>query len=283
MGNKNNTENQTYEYSALIKKGLLIGINYIGVDDISPLNGCINDSENLAGFLHKNKYIPYQEMTLMNDKQSGNLYPTKKNIVKQLKYIVECVEQYPQKPIFIFFSYSGHGYYQADDDGDEFDGRDEVLCPVDCMSNGFIRDDDLKEQFIDKLPPNVTCVILIDSCHSGTILDLKYEYPLGNNLPVKIHNHINDTQCNVVMISGCTDSQTSGDANLKDTMTSNYEYQGAMTASFLNTFHDEITYAELITNMRKLLKDSHFTQIPQLSSGKYIDVTKPCLLSQFND
>lgn len=35
----------------------------------------------------------------------------------------------------------------SDDNGDEDDGKDEVLCPVDLHTNGYIRDDDLNKYF----------------------------------------------------------------------------------------------------------------------------------------
>ena len=77
------------------------------------------------------------------------------------------------------------------------------------------------------------------------------------------------------MISGCMDNQTSADAYI------NSKYQGAMTWSFLDTVNKKpnLTWIELITTMRSSLKTSTYQQIPQLSSGKKLDLTAEiCLL-----
>lgn len=71
------------------------------------------------------------------------------------------------------------------------------------------------------------------------------------------------------------DNQTSADAYI------NSKYQGAMTWSFLDTVNKtpNLTWIELITTMRSSLKTSTYQQIPQLSSGKKLDLTaKICLL-----
>jgi len=73
----------------------------------------------------------------------------------------------------VMFTYSGHGYYVDDEDGDEEDGRDEVLVPWDAgqgASGDFINllpDDELHERFA-RLTDRES-LVLIDSCHSGTV------------------------------------------------------------------------------------------------------------------
>ena len=37
----------------------------------------------------------------------------------------------------LFFHYSGHGSQTYDSDGDEVDGNDETICPVDYNSAGM--------------------------------------------------------------------------------------------------------------------------------------------------
>ncbi len=36
----------------------------------------------------------------------------------------------------LVITFSGHGTYQPDEDGDEADGLDEALCPYDLQTNG---------------------------------------------------------------------------------------------------------------------------------------------------
>ena len=70
--------------------------------------------------------------------------------------------------------YTGHGGSLPDDNGDEEDGRDETLIPVDFKKAGQIRDDELLEKFIVPMASNVTVTCLMDCCHSGSILDCKF-------------------------------------------------------------------------------------------------------------
>jgi hypothetical protein len=109
------------------------------------------------------------------------------------------------------------------------------------------------------------------------MLDLKYNYRIDNLLTYTAHDNFKDTECDVIMISGCEDHDFSSDAYIK------YEYQWAMTASFLNLFEDDLSYYDLIVKMRNWLKYNKFTQIPQLSSGKYINVNDQTLLSEYNN
>ena len=263
------------------KKGLLIGINYTGT--CNELNGCINDTENLRQFILTNKYLLENEMEFMNDKCSNDLYPSKENMMKKMEEIVNFANDHQKDNIFLFLSYSGHGAYVTDTNGDENDGRDEVLCPIDCSSNGYIIDDDIKRQIIDKLGSNVTLVVLIDACHSGSILDLKYMYNCDKKNTYTVLGSENETKCQVIMISGCRDDQTSADAFIATGGAKYKEYQGAMTASFINCYSDEISTTALIDRMRMWLKSNGYSQIPQVSSGKLIDVTKPFILSKYNN
>jgi len=262
---------------SVIKKGLLIGINYVGSEN--ELNGCINDANNLKNFLIQIKYLNANEIIMMNDLLQGAFYPSKANILSQLQGLVTFAKANTDKIVELFVSYSGHGTGVRDTNGDEQDGQDEALVPVDFMQNGFIVDDYLRTNFVDKLPANVNVVFLCDACHSGTMFDLKYLYQVNASKPENINPKRTDTKCNVVTISGCRDDQTSADAYLSNT------YQGAMTAAFLANYKDEMTYKVLITKMLTWLTNNRdrFTQIPQLGSGKKINLDTPFLLSIYNN
>ena len=123
----------------------------------------------------------------------------------------------------------------------------------------------------------------MDCCHSGTILDLKYQYEVNGKGSFKTYSNMGDTQCRVVMISGCKKDQTSADAYIRDEIDDNeHEYQGAMTASFIKNYVRDMSSEELVTKMRVWLKTNGYTQIPQLSSGKYIDLNGKYMLNEYN-
>jgi hypothetical protein len=65
-------------------------------------------------------------------------------------------------------SYSGHGGYLPDLNGDESDGLDETWC----LYDGEILDDELHGAWM-KFQAGVRILVFSDSCHSGTVLRMK--------------------------------------------------------------------------------------------------------------
>jgi hypothetical protein len=70
----------------------------------------------------------------------------------------------------------GHGGQTKDLDGDEEDGYDEVIYPVDFRQVGHIVDDEMHRIMVTPLQAGVRLTAIFDSCHSGTALDLPYIY-----------------------------------------------------------------------------------------------------------
>lgn len=244
------------------KFALLVGVNYNNTP--YQLQGCINDAHNIQNLL-KEKY-GYNNFTLLTD--DTNSKPTRQNILNQLTNMLRN----SIKGDKLFFLFSGHGSYILDKNGDEDDGNDELILPIDL---NYILDDEIKSILDRHLKEDVQLFALIDSCHSGTAMDLRYNYLENDN--ITIINKVNETKGNVFMISGCKDDQTSIDAFITDSSNNSF-FSGAMTFSFLKTLeklqYTNINYKLLIENMRTFLEGSQFTQIPQLSSGKQIDIEK---------
>lgn len=236
---------------------LLIGINYIGQN--SELSGCINDVNDMNKLLTEVFKIPQKNITIMTDNTKGQLYPTRSNIIKNIVKLV--IKAHKGQADRIILHYSGHGYYVKDLNGDELDKWDEVICPVDYDKNGFITDD-LLNATIRIVPDTCSIFVLMDCCNSGTNMDLKYRHKFGDEHSV-VESDIN-MKAPAVMISGCRDDQTSADAYISG------RYNGAMTRAFLTCLKDanyNINYFDLLTNMRKYLKDNNYTQIPELSAS----------------
>ena len=63
-----------------------------------------------------------------------------------------------------FVHYSGHGCSIRDDDGDEEDGMDEALCPLDYPKAGVLRDDDVLKTLIAPMARGVTLTCVMDCC-----------------------------------------------------------------------------------------------------------------------
>lgn len=96
--------------------------------------------------------------------------PTKRNIELALRWLVQGC-QYGDS---LMFYYAGHGSRVRDVNGDEIDGYDEALCPVDYRQAGMIIDDDINATIVAPLPHGVTLHSVIDTCFSGTVLDLPF-------------------------------------------------------------------------------------------------------------
>ena len=238
------------------KIALLIGINYKGTD--AELSGCINDIDNTKEVL-KSVYH-YEENNIVCLTDETEMKPTANNIISELIKLSE--RSYSEEIKEVWISYSGHGTYVKDKNNDEDDNKDECLVPLDYNVSGLISDDILN-QVLGLMNPNTNVVVIVDACHSETMLDLPFRYISGQKNVIENENC--KVMCNCVMISGCKDTQTSSDAyNINNSK----EFSGAMTTSLLESlkkFNYTITCWRLLKEMRGFLKRRKFSQVPQIS------------------
>ncbi len=243
------------------KKALLIGINYTGTRN--ELYGCINDATLIKERISKNGFTSINILTDLTSKKA-----TRDNILAELKSLLIN----SQSGDLLFLLYSGHGSYTIDRNKDETDGRDELILPCDLK---VILDDELKSIIQTNLKSGVTLFAMFDSCFSGTVLDLRYQYMDSLNYDNYTENDKTlETIGNVFMISGCNDKQTSMDSVF------NNQANGAMTWSLLESLKQKpnCSWRELIKKMRDLLKEYNYQQIPQFSSGTFADIDKPVFI-----
>ncbi|KIY73034.1 peptidase C14 [Cylindrobasidium torrendii FP15055 ss-10] len=159
------------------KKALCIGINYTGTP--AELKGCINDVHNIQRFLMRQCGYRQEDMvTLTDNSRNPRQQPTRDNILQAMQWLVRNAQPNDS----LFFHYSGHGGQTRDLDGDEADGYDEVIYPVDHKRAGHIVDDDMHAIMVRPLPPGCRLTAIFDSCHSGSALDLPYVYSTEGKL-----------------------------------------------------------------------------------------------------
>lgn len=96
--------------------------------------------------------------------------PTRKGIIDGMRWLVSGVREGDS----LWFSFSGHGSQIRDTSGDEEDGWDETILPVDWKRNGVVVDDEIYEILVRGLPRGVRLTAVMDCCHSGTGMDLPY-------------------------------------------------------------------------------------------------------------
>ncbi|CAB9525977.1 Metacaspase-1 [Seminavis robusta] len=151
------------------RRAVMIGINYVGQQ--GELSGCHNDVKNMIEYIKDIHGFEDENITILMD-DGENISPTYENIMNAYKKLVEEAE--PGDACFCH--YSGHGGKIRDDDGDEKDGYDETLVPLDYGSAGQIRDDDIYKTLVLPMKKGVNLTSVMDCCHSGTVLDLPFVF-----------------------------------------------------------------------------------------------------------
>lgn len=262
-----------FEYSKCTgrKKALCIGINYFGQK--RELQGCINDITNVKRFLTTQwGYREEDIFMLRDDTRDLRRMPTRKNMIKAMRWLVKDARPHDS----LFFHYSGHGGQIPDKDGDEIDGLDEVIYPVDYKKAGVIVDDEMNTIMVKPLPSGCRLTAIFDSCHSGTALDLPYMYQANGRLKRKqvtdMAMGLKASPADVISFSACMDEQTSVDTVEKGVSV------GAMSYAFVTSLTQKPaqSYQQLLKSVREVLQQ--YVQVAQLSSSHYIDTNLQFIL-----
>ncbi len=264
----------------MAKKALCIGINnYPGTD--MDLQGCVNDATDWAGVLGERGF---KVASLLDDQA------TKAAMLKSMGELIGKAG----KGDTLVITFSGHGTYQPDTDGDEVDGLDEALCPYDLQTNGeALTDDEIRNLFLTR-KAGVRIVLISDSCHSGTVTraakaekdaDSRPRFmPMGNWLPDKLlpknrsgkvaatmsgpagtsplvaaySNKLGD-----LLLSGCKEGPNnfSYDARIKGRFNGAFTYYALKS---LKAMKPGATYAEWHKAITKYLPSASYPQSPQI-------------------
>lgn len=252
------------------KRAFLIGINYIGTNN--QLNGCINDVINVKNLLVS--FYGYSEKNILVLTDNTPYKPTLSNIMLGFSWLLSSSPSssfsgklLPQKnKTKMYFHYSGHGSQSKDNNGDEIDGLDETLCPIDFCFSGMITDDIVRSHLAQKVPIFSELVAVIDACHSASSMDLLWNVKntLSGTYTASKSANYTPTQGDVIVLSGCRDFETSADVCMSGS------YQGALTHSLLQALKTNKTYthAELLTTIRDYIKTNKLSsQVPCMSYG----------------
>ncbi|KAG2354542.1 peptidase C14, caspase domain-containing protein [Suillus spraguei] len=276
----------SFQYSQCTgkKKALCIGINYIGQKE--QLLGCINDANNLKRFLIAQFGYKEEDMVILtDDARDPRQIPTRQNILRAMEWLVRDARPHDS----LFFHFSGHGGQTEDLDGDEDDGYDEVIYPVDFKVNGHIVDDLMHDIMVKSLPAGCRLTAIYDCCHSGSALDLPFVYTTegkikepnlaaeaGQSLMSATAEHGHQAEvisratktspADCISWGGCKDSQTSADTQEAGRAT------GAMSYAFIEALREnpQQSYVQLLNSIRQILRGK-YDQKPQLSCSHPMD------------
>lgn len=271
----------------MAKRAFLVGINKYQMAG-ADLRGCVNDVKDLSAALVEFHGFKKADITVLTD-----LDATKKKMEAGIKALLKD----SKKGDVALIHYSGHGSHVPDDNGDESDGRDEILCPADLDWDDPMRDDWLRKA-LDTAPAGVQLTVIMDCCHSGT----NTRAVLPPDAPIKERylpspwslkrvesgrgaarktttglktrrtkgaatksREIVKAELPEVLITGCRDTQTSADAFI------NGRYNGALTFALVQAIRKakgKLSYKELHDLATAELKKRKFEQVPQLEGRK---------------
>ncbi|KAK9134254.1 hypothetical protein Syun_013584 [Stephania yunnanensis] len=237
------------------KKALLIGVSYRKKS--YELKGTINDVNCMKHFLVNNLCFPSDSIMILTEDEKDPLrIPTRRNILEALRWLIEDCRFGDS----LVFHYSGHGSQQRNHLGDESDGYDETLCPLDYETKGMILDDQINDIIVKPLPQGAKLHAIIDACHSGTVLDLPYVCKIEEDGRFKWEPEASPLKKGTsgglaICISACADNQSSVDTSALSggTMT------GALTYSFIKALvrSSEMKYGNLLIAMRSTVRDAN--------------------------
>jgi len=260
-----------------MNRALLAGINQY--PSPNALNGCIDDVNDMADFLVSKCNFAHDDVRLVTDARA-----TAKNILDRLGWLLTGIAKGDR----ILFHYSGHGAQVATRNPQgQTDKFDEVICPVDFSfddDSTMIRDKDFVRLF-GNIPAGVEFVWVSDSCFSGgltkafaampknvTMLKKKtYEVPADiawrnetavskNIKPLGMKGAAK--QLNVALISGCSATQESMDAEI------NGRFNGALTYYLLTVLKGanglKMPLTQVVRTVLQDLEQNKYTQTPEL-------------------
>jgi hypothetical protein len=128
----------------------------------------VNDARNVRRFLIKYHHFAESDIVLLtDDASSARSRPTRENILNAMRWLVR--DACPNDSLF--FHYSGHGAQVPDKDGDEDDGMDEIIFPLDFKRAGYIVDDEMHAIMVRPLPIGCRLTALFDVCRFPFIHD----------------------------------------------------------------------------------------------------------------
>lgn len=240
----------------MTRRALCVGLNYPGTS--AELRGCVNDALDWKAALEERWSSNYDIVSVLE--------PTKAELLSELAELVRGARWGDR----LVFTYSGHGTFIPDRDGDEPDRRDEALVSVDMRT---ITDDEI-HNVVGRIPRGARLTIISDSCHSGTMTRFMRDVPVSLVSPEDRPRFLDPSQVTVdsapgktrgalakaMLLSGCKDDEVSYDAYIGG------RYRGAMTAAAL----DALPHARNMRDwQRRTLAAIQHPQTPQLTATPY--------------
>jgi hypothetical protein len=269
-------------------RALIIGINAYTPDakGSGPLEGCRTDAQNMHQLIQEVWGYRSSQIKTLLDKEA-----TRRAILTAFDNWLVKGSQTGDR---VLFYYSGHGSSVRDDNGDEDDGRDEVLCPVDSIPNieNVIRDDEINAR-LRKLSGRQV-IVITDSCHSGTVTrnfglpgrTKQYIYPdepepmVTRSFIPEPSSTLVETLDNVIHYSAVSASQLALDGGRSGGIFTNAFIKAVKERRADSNRDGTVTHAEVLNYVKKasgdFCDDCEQRLTPQLDGNpkwRFIDIT----------
>ncbi|KAK7001448.1 Metacaspase type II [Favolaschia claudopus] len=153
------------------KKALLIGVRVCQSAGYGDLDVAHDDVRKMRDLLIEVYHYEESEITILLD-DGLHTQPTRENILAAIGEFVKNVKAGDK----LCFHYSGHSTQVKNPNSrscSEEDGLDECLVPFD-GENMKIVDNELHAALVQPLPSGSHLVAVLDTCNSGSLLDLKH-------------------------------------------------------------------------------------------------------------
>jgi hypothetical protein len=208
---------------------------------------CIRDLWNTANYLKKNyNSIQIHIFTNKPIKERGKgkfpqcSFYIINNLTKQAKQIIDSMKK--KDTLFVLFS--GHGYQKRDNDGDESDGMDEYIV----TNDGILVDDKIHHIFLYR--SDIKVVVLTDTCHSASMMDLPYSW---NGTSWKRSTN-KKCSCFTLALGACLDNQLEN-----CDVTNNIGYGGALVVHMIENDYLKTLFSNNFNEIKKVY--SHIRRI----------------------
>ncbi|KAJ8572516.1 hypothetical protein K7X08_009027 [Anisodus acutangulus] len=240
------------------KRAFLCGVTY--KKEKFRLRGTLHDVNSMRNMLVQ-KFSFSDDSILILAEEEAYKPPTRRNILEAFKWLMADLKSGDS----LVFYFSGHGLRQPDFSDDELDGFDETICPLDFRTKGMIIDNAINDILVKPLIPGVTLHAIIDSCHSGTVLDLPWVYKekkWADNRPPSGTNK-GTSGGRAIGFSACRDYQLAADTSA---FSAEKTMMGAMSHTFIKALSENpnITYQGLLDYMHKEIEKVNKARCPLL-------------------
>ena len=256
----------------------------VGIDDYTYLEGveggdllgAENDAHAFVDYLTAGLDVPAEQIHLLTGADA-----TSKNIRTALSGWLHDRSQAGDR---VYFFYSGHGSPVLDQNGDEEDGLDETISPVDALPRS--PSNDLVDDEIDQMLTAVVAseiIVILDSCSSGTAtkvaghegrprrLERPIRRPKGLATDSRGSGFVDRGRGRIVELAASAPHETALDAVFFDEEGNVDFYGGAFTTHLLRELWaslDSATLRDVLSDTGAAMEMERFQQSPQFSGSR---------------